>query len=184
MPEGVSGAVVTGSSATNEEGISLLNLSYDYQPGNLVPAQTALLVKGEPGNYEFSYSNEATVFSGDNWLKGQMTNGLIEGAAGTKYYKLTYSLENDVKTLGFFYGAAGGAPFVTGAGKAYLAIPASAAEARGFLIDWNPQTAIEEARKQTEAPAVYTLDGRRLSPATLRLNKGVYIRGGRKVVVK
>ena len=184
MPEGVSGAVVTGSSATDEEGISLLNLNYEYQHGDVVPAQTALLVKGEPGNYEFSYSNEATVFNGNNWLQGQMTNGLIEGAAGTKYYKLTYSFENGVKTLGFFYGAANGEPFVTGAGKAYLAIPASAAEARGFLIDWNPQTAIEEAQQQTEAPAVYTLDGRRLSPATLRLNKGVYIRGGRKVVVK
>ncbi|MDY5767557.1 MAG: glycoside hydrolase family 95 protein, partial [Alloprevotella sp.] len=92
MPEGVSGAVVTGSSATNEEGISLLNLNYDYQPGNLVPARTALLVKGARGNYEFSYSNEEKVFSGNNWLQGQMTNGLIEGAAGTKYYKLTYSL--------------------------------------------------------------------------------------------
>ena len=32
--------------------------------------------------------------------------------------------------------------------------------------------------------AVFTLDGRRLAPATQRLNKGVYIRGGRKVVVK
>ena len=184
MPAGVSGAVVKGSSTTDTEGLSLLNLSYDYQPGNLVPAQTALLVKGEPGNYEFNYSNDAAVFSGENWLKGQMTNGLTEGADGTKFYKLTYSLENGKKTLGFFYGAAEGAPFATSAGKAYLAIPTSSAESRGFLIDWNPQTAIEEAQQQTEAPAVYTLDGRRLSPATLRLNKGVYIRGGRKVVVK
>ena len=128
--------------------------------------------------------DNAEVVASENWLKGQMTNGLTEGADGTKFYKLTYSLENGKKTLGFFYGAAEGAPFATSAGKAYLAIPTSSAESRGFLIDWNPQTAIEEAQQQTEAPAVYTLDGRRLSPATLRLNKGVYIRGGRKVVVK
>ena len=184
MPAGVSGAVVKGSSATDTEGLSLLNLSYDYQAGSLVPAQTALLVKGEPGNYEFDYSNDAAVFSGENWLKGQMTNGLTEGAAGTKFYKLTYSLENGVKTLGFFYGAADGAPFATSAGKAYLAIPTSSAESRGFLIDWNQQTGIGEAAATDEAPAVFTLDGRRLAPATQRLNKGVYIRGGRKVVVK
>ncbi len=184
MPEGVSGAVVTGSSATDTEGLSLLNLSYEYQAGSLVPAKTALLVKGERGNYEFDYSAKTDVFSGENWLKGQMTNGLTEGADGTKFYKLTYSRENGKKTLGFFYGAANGEPFVTSAGKAYLAIPTSSAESRGFLIDGNPQTGIGEAAATDEAPAVYTLDGRRLAPATQRLNKGVYIRGGRKVVVK
>ncbi len=186
MPQGVTGATVKDVTIEDGETVGTLVPAWTYTSGTTVPAGTALLIKGDKGNYEFAYSGSTDVFSGSQYLYGQMEDGLIASPAHSRYYKLTYSYENGEKVLGFFYGAADGAPFVTKAGKAYLACPTvSLSQARGFRIDLNGEvTGVDQtAVADKENPVVYTIDGRRVNRAAGRLSRGLYIVGGRKVLV-
>ena len=186
MPQGVTGATVENVSIEDGETVGTLVPAWTYTSGTTVPARTALLIKGDKGNYEFAYSSSEDVYSGSQLLYGQMEDGLIASPAASRYYKLTYSYENGEKVLGFFYGAADGAPFVTKAGKAYLACPTvSLSQARGFRIDLNGEvTGVDQtAVADKENPVVYTIDGRRVNRAAGRLSRGLYIVGGRKVLV-
>ena len=186
MPQGVTGATVENVSIEDGETVGTLVPAWTYTSGTTVPARTALLIKGDKGNYEFAYSSSEDVYSGSQLLYGQMEDVLIASPADSRYYKLTYSYENGEKVLGFFYGAADGAPFVTKAGKAYLACPTvSLSQARGFRIDLNGEvTGVDQtAVADKENPVVYTIDGRRVNRAAGRLSRGLYIVGGRKVLV-
>ena len=186
MPQGVTGATVKDVTIEDGETVGTLVPAWTYTSGTTVPARTALLIKGDKGNYEFAYSGSTDVFSGSQYLYGQMKDGLIASPADSRYYKLTYSYENGEKVLGFFYGAADGAAFVTKAGKAYLAcLTVSLSQARGFRIDLNGEvTGVDQtAVADKENPVVYTIDGRRVNRAAGRLSRGLYIVGGRKVLV-
>ena len=182
MPAGVTGAVISTVQSDGSE-VGKLQTSWDYAAGSTVPANTALLIKGEPGTYEFNYSDATDVFNGTNLLHGQMTDALIESEANTKYYKLTYSKVSDVKTLGFFYGAADGAAFVSKAGKAWLAVPTSGA-LRGYSFDFGTQTGITGIETEDNGARIHSLDGRRVNRPADRLERGVYVIDGRKIIVK
>lgn len=52
MPENVQGGIVT--KANNET--SQLTVSYNYQPGTVVPAKTPIVLKGEKGDYTVNYT--------------------------------------------------------------------------------------------------------------------------------
>ena len=182
MPNGVTGAVISTVQSDGSD-VGKLQTSWDYAAGSTVPANTALLIKGEPGTYEFNYSDATDVFSGTNLLHGQMTDALIESEANTKYYKLTYSKVSDVKTLGFFYGAADGAAFVSKAGKAWLAVPTSGA-LRGYSFDFGTQTGITGMETEDSGARIHSLDGRRVNRPADRLERGVYVIDGRKIIVK
>ena len=182
MPAGVTGAVISTVQSDGSD-VGKLQTSWDYAAGSTVPANTALLIKGEPGTYEFNYSDATDVFSGTNLLHGQMTDALIESAPNTKYYKLTYSKVSDVKTLGFFYGAADGAAFVSKAGKAWLAVPTSGA-LRGYSFDFGTQTGITGMETEDNGARIHSLDGRRVNRPADRLERGVYVIDGRKIIVK
>ncbi|MDD6775421.1 MAG: hypothetical protein PUD98_07400, partial [Bacteroidales bacterium] len=182
MPNGVTGAVISTVQSEGSD-VGKLQTSWDYAAGSTVPANTALLIKGEPGTYEFNYSDASDVFNGTNLLHGQMTDALIESEANTKYYKLTYSKVSDVKTLGFFYGAADGAAFVSKAGKAWLAVPTSGA-LRGYSFDFGTQTGITGMETEDNGARIHSLDGRRVNRPADRLERGVYVIDGRKIIVK
>ena len=182
MPVGVTGAVISTVQSDGSD-VGKLQTSWDYAAGSTVPANTALLIKGEPGTYEFNYSDATDVFNGTNLLHGQMTDALIESEANTKYYKLTYSKVSDVKTLGFFYGAADGAAFVSKAGKAWLAVPTSGA-LRGYSFDFGTQTGITGIETEDNGARIHSLDGRRVNRPADRLERGVYVIDGRKIIVK
>ncbi|MGM9694994.1 MAG: glycosyl hydrolase family 95 catalytic domain-containing protein [Alloprevotella sp.] len=182
MPAGVTGAVV---STVQDDGsdVGKLQTDWRYAPASVVPAGTAMLIKGEPGTYEFEYSDAADAFEGTNLLHGQMTDALIASEANTKYYKLTYSKVSDVKTLGFFYGAADGAAFVSKAGKAWLAVPTSGA-LRGYSFDFGTQTGITGVESDSNGARIHSLDGRRVNRPADRLERGVYVIDGKKIIVK
>ena len=185
MPTGVQGITVEAVTTPDNSGVGLLQMQWKYNAGAVVPAGTGLLIKGAPGSYEFNYSNENPVFSGTNFLEGQMEDALISGT-NKKFYKLTYSKVDGVKTLGFFYGAANGDPFVSKAGKAWLAVPTTGyTSARGYRFDFGTATGIQEAQTEgSDAHAVYTLDGRRVNRSAGSLTRGIYIIGGKKIMVK
>lgn len=124
MPEGVTGQTISAAAD------GALTYGETYNPGDDVPAGTALLVSGAQGQYEPVLAAVATPAPA-NLLKGSDVAATTEG--GDKYYKLANDSENG---LGFYWGAAEGAAFQNGAHKAYLALSdTQAAKARFFSLD-------------------------------------------------
>ena len=68
MPQGVTGATVENVSIEDGETVGTLVPAWTYTSGTTVPARTALLIKGDKGNYEFTYSGSEDVYSGSQYL--------------------------------------------------------------------------------------------------------------------
>ena len=99
MPENVQGGIVT--KANNET--SQLTVSYNYQPGTVVPAKTPIVLKGEKGDYTVNYTTSEETAPAGNMLYGADNvdaDGMtfVKGT-NVKYYKL--ALGNDGK-CGFY----------------------------------------------------------------------------------
>lgn len=177
MPEGVEGGIVTGAADGR------LTVNYRYTAGTTVPANTGLLLKGAADTYTYDLSTDTPDAPEVNYLKGSVNGGLTEGE-GCLFYMLSYDANG--KNLGFYWGADDGAAFESGAGKAYLALPQTvASQVRGFVLD-GPTTGISGIT--TDGPAapaaVYSLTGVRMGTTTDGLPAGIYIVGGKKVLVK
>ena len=167
MPEGVTGQTV----AVDAEG--KLEVNDAYTAGSVVPAETPLLMKATAAGEKTALvttGGEDPTFT--NMLKGTLTaDQMTEG--GDKYYRLTM---HNGTTLGFYYGAAGGAAFKPGANKAYLAVPATAAK-EGFAF--GETTGINNVNvNENENGKIFNLAGQQMKSAV----KGVYIKNGRKYV--
>lgn len=189
MPEGVQGGNVK---ATNSD-YTALEISYDYTAGTTVPARTPLLLKAEEGTYYYTLLSQNTDSPAElgalDVLYGSVTattttGNRVDGAESYRYYKLSY--DTNKENLGFYWGADNGAEFQSKAGLCYLAIPASNTQSqrRGFSLTEieNKATGINGAATEAApAAAIYTLDGRRAASTKA---KGIYIVGGKKVIVK
>lgn len=185
MPENVQGGIVT--KANNET--SQLTVSYNYQPGTVVPAKTPIVLKGEKGDYTVNYttSEETTpagnmLYGADNVDADGMT--FVEGT-NVKYYKL--ALGNDGK-CGFYWGAADGAAFEYTANRAFLAIDITDASQapEGFSLDGDGgTTGIDGVMNgNDDSQKIYTVTGVYAGKSLDKLPKGIYIVGGKKVAVK
>lgn len=154
-----------------------LEQSHLYNAGETIPAGTGVVLKAAKGEYVFALSETAGTVDPDNQLKG--SDAAAQTAGGTTYYKLSTNKGGDASSVGFYYGAAGGAAFANGAHKAYLATPA-ASGVRAFLFNGSSITGIQNATVNNAAEKVYDLQGRRVQNA----QKGLYIINGKKVLVK
>lgn len=187
MPTGATGGIVTA--ADGEKGV--VNILYCYTAGTVVPAKTGLLVKGEPGTYTFAYAQDLTEESSpsENMLHGTVdANGYacITGS-NVKYYMLSRSKDNS--TLGFFWGAANGAPFINTSPHAYLATDGTVNTSSMFALggdDTDNTTSVGEitADNDIQPTAIYSITGVYAGTATDNLPAGVYIKGGKKIVRK
>lgn len=183
MPEGVTGSIIR---ATN--GDNILTIEDKYPAGSVVPASTALLLKGAEKEYTCNVVTTTETAPANNLLHGTTTDEETNAGEGTyKYYKLSYD-DNDAN-LGFYWGAENGAAFMNKAGKAYLALPVTESQsmAKGFSLSDlanGTTTSIQQASTATAtASSIFDINGRRVS--TLNgAAKGVYIVGGKKVMVK
>lgn len=177
MPGGVEGGIVTGAADGN------LTVDYCYTAGTVVPANTGLLLKGAAKTYTYDLSTETPDAPEVNYLKGSVDGGMTEGE-GCLFYMLSYDQNNE--NLGFYWGAADGAAFKNGAGKAYLALPqAVASQVRGFVLDGTTTGISGVTTEANNAPAaVYSLTGVRMGTTTDNLPAGIYIVNGKKVLVK
>ena len=182
MPEGVTGYTVTGN-----EGNSLV-LNETYAAGTVVPAKTALLVKGETGKYYTLATESTEATPADNKLHGSDASETthVDGV-DVKYYKLSYDTNGN--DLGFYWGSENGAAFQNAAHKAYLALDGATllSQKRGFSIIDLAQgvtTGINDAVSTEAAKAnIFDINGRRIN--TLRgAAKGIYIVNGQKTLVK
>jgi hypothetical protein len=100
---------------------------------------------------------------------------------GNDSYKF-YLLSTREDEVGLYYGATDGAAFECAPNKAYLAVPVSLANnTKSFIFDHT--TGIDAVQNAfTSDAAIYNLQGVRMN--TQKLNRGIYIMNGKKVVIK
>lgn len=118
-----------------------------------------------------------------NLLKGTDVEATTTATGDNNFYKL--ALDDETKSkVGFYWGEANGGAFQNGAHRAYLALPkSSSARIKGFALEGSVTGITGITTTETANKAVYTLDGRRVSNGT-KLPAGLYIVGGKKVIIK
>ena len=157
---------------------------------NVIPANTAVILEGEAGEYTFNVSETNAAAVSGNLLKGTVINtniigqayvlGVVEGETGL--YKTQMSTVQLSSTSG------SASVFLNNAYKAYLpasAVPAAANGAASFSFRHGEgTTGVEEVKTENgNVKTIYDLTGRKLKGENGNL-KGVYIINGKKVLVK
>lgn len=177
LPEGLT---AFGYKKANTDGT--LVKTEEFTGGDVVPANAALVVKGNTGNYEcYATDQVATKTLEGNLLKGVAAETTITKTEGFKRYVLT--TVNNV--LGFYRTKSGN--IKVPANRAYLELTEAQAQAVSFFQLDGETTGIENATATTkEAPkAIYTLSGVRLKATTTQgLPAGAYVVNGKVVIVK
>ncbi|MDY3802229.1 MAG: hypothetical protein SOZ67_00125, partial [Alloprevotella sp.] len=196
MPNGLCGYAVTEANNNSET----LTISPVYPAGSTVPAQTALLVKGEQGSYAAfaPITTEAAAqspksASASNLLYGTSTDAITTAPTEEAYYfyKLYYlrSVDGKNSNLGFYWGQESGGPFTNAANKAYMAIKQSEAlQIVGFALPYQSVTGMNSLTTEPDARLndgkTYTLSGTLVTTGSEgKLPAGIYIRNGRKVLI-
>lgn len=172
IPEGV-----TASYVTDLEGKQLFTAPFN----SVIPAGTGVILEGAPGEYKFKVSNDGSI-GGVGMLYGTDEEETIDGNGDNYYYKFV----NEKDGVGFWWGATDGGPFKNGAHKAYLVVPKDTfgddALAKIFIFGGEGliSTGINQVDKIAEDAAIYNLNGVRVN----KVQKGVYVVNGKKVVIK
>lgn len=156
-----------------------LTKSVEYVAGDIVPANTAVVVKGAKGSYNYYNTEEvATKTIENNLLKGVTTDTKIEAKSGVKRYILTRA---DDGILAFYRTNSG--TINVKANRAYLEVPTAMAVA-SFSLE-GTATGINNVVTTAAKQGIYTISGVRLNATTTKeLPAGIYIVDGKKVIVK
>ncbi len=168
IPEGITAKYVNTEENAESTGV----LKYTELQG-VIPANTAVVLKGEEGNYTLTAAYGTANVTANNALFGYAVETPATDKTGI------YALANKSAGVAFY-------PFVGSkyaAGKAYLNVNKldTGSEVRSFaLFDDDDATAIETLPGQNmDAETVaYDLSGRRVQ----RVQKGLYIVNGKKVI--
>ena len=166
IPEGVTAQIVIG--------VSYKSIVFEDLNG-VIPAGTAVVLNGPQGTYDFKVVNDNSETPVYNMLRGYDFPHLTEG--GDKYYKFT--VMND--KVGFYWGEENGDAFENGAHEAYLALREDEGMEIGFFFD-GLVTEIRSIGTETVNGKIYTIGGVRVKAD--KLQKGIYIVNGKKMVVK
>ena len=173
VPEGVEASAIT------VEGGSMTK-SQVYASGDIIPQGTGVLLQASEGDYVFGVTSEEGTAASDNMLRG--SDEEEETSGGDIYLMLSLNEKSDPKSVGFYYGADKGAPFVNGAHKAYLALTTK--QAAGAKYVWFNTTGISRLKAvENNSADVYTVTGVQVNKSSAK-PKGVYIVGGKKIVVR
>lgn len=149
-----------------------------------VPANTGVLLKSVGTEATYSVIGSAPAIE-NNLLCASVEEGQTTAADGTtegySFFKLSYNQAGENEKLGFYWAKENGAPFVSKAGLAYLAVKtADVAAVKGFSL-FDMETGISKVSGSAAGNGViYDLQGRRVERAV----RGLYIVNGRKVMVK
>ena len=150
-----------------------------FNGGDVVPANAALVVKGNEGEYECYATDQAAMKTLEgNLLKGVKTDTRIEASSGVKRYILTRA---DDGILAFYRTNTGN--INVKANRAYLEVPTAMAVA-SFSLEGSA-TGINNVVTTVAKQGIYTISGVRLNATTTKeLPAGIYIVDGKKVIVK
>lgn len=137
------------------------------EQNNTIPAQTAVILKGEEGFYSFTPATSASAISGSNDLLGT-TEPLT--TSGSEYVLA----KPEGEPVGFYLVEAGKK---IPAGKAYLT---SASGVKGFIFNGSGATGIDavNAAQGKENGYIYNVSGQRLQKTV----KGINIVDGKKIL--
>lgn len=139
--------------------------------GNIVPANSAVILKGTAGTYDFAIAADNTQES----ITGELQGTNIATTVATDVN--AYILGNIEGKVGFYQ--MDGTDRTIAANKAYLVLPASMSQIRSIVIG-GPTTGIDETVAETAAEEYYDLQGRRVMNPT----KGIYVtKSGKKVFI-
>ena len=178
IPEGVKVTYVSGLN-----GKKLV----ETQLTDVIPAGTGVILNAAANTYEFLIVDSDEEAPSDNMLFGTDENQPIFGDSGDGYYYYKLVEENGV--VGFWWGAEDGGPFENTANKAYLKVSqdyfdSDPSGAKNFISfageDFGVTTAINSIEKSLGDAAIYNLNGVRVN----KVQKGVYVVNGKKVVIK
>lgn len=175
LPEGLTAYTY---SIKQDGDVTKLVSTHQFNAGDIIPANCAVVVKGKPGNYSIALLEPTSTEQYENVLKGTNYAKVLENDANKQYYML--SLDNKGENVGFYWGAADGRAFTNKAHGAYLAIEKSAnGKVTSFVL--NPEgecaTGITSVKADSKmASAIYDLSGRR----TVNPSHGFYIINGKK----
>ena len=175
LPEGLTAYTY---SIKQDGDVTKLVSTHQFNAGDIIPANCAVVVKGKPGNYSIALLEPTSTEQYENVLKGTNYAKVIDNDANKQYYML--SLDNNGDNVGFYWGAADGGAFTNKAHGAYLAIEKSAnGKVTSFVL--NPEgecaTGITSVKTDSKmASAIYDLSGRR----TVNPSHGFYIINGNK----
>lgn len=174
LPQGL-----TAFGYTSIDGNNTLTKSVEYVAGDIVPANTAVVVKGAKGSYNYYNTEEvATKIIEKNLLKGVTTDTRIGASSGVKRYILTRA---DDGILAFYRTNSG--TINVKANRAYLEVPTAMAVA-SFSLEGSA-TGINNVVTTAAKQGIYTISGVRLNATTTKgLPAGIYIVDGKKVIVK
>lgn len=155
-----------------------IEASHRYASGDVIPKATGVVLKAPEGNYTFDVAyDEEGIADPQNQLRG--SDYRKETTGGSVYYMLA----NDNGEAGFFWGEDDGAAFLSGAHKAYLALPADskAKNNSGFTFDFDDATTnIKRVQEAAIADCkTYNVLGQRVKGSSFN---GIIIKGGKKYV--
>jgi hypothetical protein len=147
-----------------------------------VPAGEGLLLKGTAGNYDVPYAEVDNIYA--NMLVGVPTVTTVSPTDGSY---TNFILSNGSNGIGFYTLSKTGD---IAAGKAYLLLPTStlpAANARRINLLFDDEenketTGVNDGRSKMgeKSYSIYSLSGQRVkNPA-----KGLYVKNGKKIIVK
>ena len=142
-----------------------------------VPAGTGILVKGDAGTYKIPHSEVQSAYA--NWFVGNLGDAIK--IAETDGDKTNYYLSGKDGTFKSVNGSAN-----IGKNKAYLQLPTSVfGGTRSIGISYDDEDGTTSIKNLTPAlsegeGAWYTLQGQRVA----KPGKGLYIKNGKKVVIK
>ena len=176
-----------------------LVVDYIYNEGDVIPANTGVILKGNCMGNAYVMEKAATDATSATSPEGNLLHGTINDEETyvdgcSRYYMLSYDKATDCR-LGFYWkGENGPQPFINRAYKAYLAIPDtysamgkesfSLADMEEFRGDITPISSLSDDKGHVQGN-IYGIDGRKVINKDLKnLPSGLYIVNGKKVVVK
>ena len=177
LPQDLSAQIITAASNKKLTYKTIANGSTD----GILPANTPVVLKNsqkKADTYTLKSVWSDNKVADTNLLHGSDVTTTTTGAG--YHYKLSYgpngTMWNDV--FGWYWGADNGGAFQIEGHKAWLVAPKSSS--RGFTIDGYP-TAIESLERPEQNAEYFDLQGRRIETPS---KKGLYIKNGKKIVVK
>lgn len=189
---------IEGVEAKNADGYYFAKVKKLAQQGDVVPAQTAVVLEcnsTNPADNQLLPTGDETPATSNNRLCGTFFGSAINGltvkdGAGNDY-NVTYdnirafniNTADSRNPIGF-YKVKSNVTNIPG-NKAFLVLTNAEAQAKGFVLEFEDGgttgiETIENSKHSTEDGVYYDLQGRRVENPT----RGVYIVNGKKVVIK